>query len=265
MARGRLSTARRGMLAVAALVMAGLVALPASAFAKTTTRIVAATTTTIANGTAGVNPWPASLKATLQKRISGTHYHSLSGTVALYRYDQNAEKYVKLASKKTSSTGVVTFSVPQDGKYKLYFATTSTMSSSTKYSSFKKTIGETLTAASLPTILPVSGEQGVYMVTMKFSVAWNTEAWAGPVTIYLGAQHYDYDGPTDVFTDGDTVDMYRTLKAPGVIEFNYKMTLADLMTYVYSSTKMYVDRNDYITVSAATGTETDEAVASYMP
>ena len=143
MGKGRLSMARWRMLAIAAIAAAGLVALPTAALAKTVTRVAVASKFTI-NHDAGVAATPVSMKATLQKKISGSHYHGMAGTVVLYRQNPESGSYAKVTSKKAPSSGIVTFSISGQGKYRLSFATTKTMKAATSYSEVFKTIGVTI-------------------------------------------------------------------------------------------------------------------------
>ena len=89
---------RLALLALGVVVAGMLFALPATAYAKYTTRIVAASSVTVVRDTPGVNPWPKALSVKLQKKVSGT-YRSLSGTVKLYRYDPVDRKYVYVSSR----------------------------------------------------------------------------------------------------------------------------------------------------------------------
>ncbi len=139
---------RRGRLAsliVAVVVVGALAVLPVTAYAaKATTRIVAVKSMTVNRNTLGVNPWPKALAVKLQKKITSTHYHALSGTVKLYRYDPQARAYKLVASKKGSS---LSFSLPGRGKYKLYYAGSSKAKAATAYTAVYETIGVSVSDA----------------------------------------------------------------------------------------------------------------------
>jgi hypothetical protein len=202
------------------------------------------------------------MKTTLQKKISGSHYHGLSGTVTLYRLDANTGKYNKVGSgKKSSSSGAVSFSITRDGKYKLTYTGSSTTNGSTSYSAVWKTIGETLTRTDA-SIVAVPGSTTEYWVNATYVVGWNTEAWAGPVSVSFGPQHYDYDEPTDTYADGVSLYYSRSVKSPGTVEFNYKVSALELMGNIYSYTDLFIAGDDYIYAPAHV--EIDETTAHLM-
>ena len=235
----------RPVLLVACLAVAALVALPASAYAKTTTRIVAATSTTVVRDTAGVNPWlTKTLKATLQKRITSTHYHGLSGIVKLYKLnlDTQAYAYTRI-SRKSSSAGSVTFPIAGRGKYKLYYAGSSTMRAATKYSTVFENIGLTVSA---PTItFEQIGTTARFWVNATYTVGWNTEAWdpmAEGAAVSLEMEAFFRDVPDEY--EGDWVWYQRDFMEPGTVEFNYKVAESQVTEYPVLQThaSAYVDQ-----------------------
>ena len=234
--RGRL------VLLAACAAVAALVALPAGAYAHTTTRIVATTSTTVVRDTAGVNPWlTKTLTATLQKK-SGTKYVALkSRTVKLYRYDLDLLRNVYVTSKKTSSTGKVTFAITGRGKYKLYYAGSSTMKAATKYSTFYENIGLRIVEQAPDVAAAITFEPialtAKYWVNATYDVEWNTEAWDGAVALDFEAFFVDVDG-----SEGDWVWYKRDFMTPGPVEFNYKVDAENLgFPYLKTYANAFVD------------------------
>jgi len=227
--------ARLALLAVAALVAIALVAIPTTAFAaKATTRIVPAKKTqTISRNTPGTNPWPVSLSAKLQKKVSGT-YRALSATVKLYRWDPqvgDSGAYVYLGSKKGSS---VTFSLPGRGKYKLTYAGSTKTKSSLAYSDVYETIGATVSTPTI-TLGSVDGTTTQSWVNVKYNVNWNTQAHDGPVILSYRAYFEDAD------SIAVWVDFEREFNAPGMVEFNYKVNNSELLDDLNTWGYVYVD------------------------
>jgi hypothetical protein len=226
---------RLALLAVAVVVVGAMLALPATAYAaKATTRIVAVKSMTVNRNTSGVNPWPKALAVKLQKRISATHYHALSGTVKLYRWDPtagDAGAYRLVASKKGSS---LSFSLPGRGKYKLTYAGSTAAKASTAYSAVYETIGVVVSTPVI-TIDPISATQ--YWVNVKYNLNWNTEAVNGPVVlVYEG---WFEDTADEVYTAW--IYCERDTSAPQAVEFNYKVASADVQPDLKTEGSTYVD------------------------
>lgn len=231
---------RLALLAVAALAVCALVAIPATAYAaKAPSRIVTATTKTILRDTVGVNPWPVTLTAKLQKKRSGK-YRALTGTVKLYRWNpQSGESgaYVYLGSKKGSS---VSFSLPGRGKYRLYYAgsTKSNTKSAAAYSNIHESIGARV---STPTVQvdEIAGT-GKSWVTVTYDVSWNTEAHPDPMV--LNFQAY-FEGVDDggLGTLGPWVSFEREIFAPGTVEYNYKVENAELLDVLNTWGQLYAE------------------------
>jgi len=228
--RGRLA-----LLAGAVVIAASLVALPATAFAaRATTRIVVASKITVNNGTPGVTPWPKTLSAKLQKK-SGTRYVAYTGTVKLYKWDRFAKIYRYKGSKRSSSPAFSLLSSlesPGRGKYKLYFAGTTTTLPCTAYSTVYETVGDTVTGPDL-TFVPFDATST--WVNVKYDITWNTEAWDGPMVLGYNAWFED-DYAALVW-----VDFNREVWAPGTVEFNYKVNNTDLLETLYTSAGGWVD------------------------
>ncbi len=226
-------SARLVVLAAAVLVVAMVAAMPASAFAaKAATRIVATKTTTVYRDTPGVNPWPSSLTAKLQRKSSGK-YRAYVGTVKLYWFNPATKAYVLMSSKKGST---VSFSIAQRGRYKLRFSGSSKAKASTAYSDFYESVGLTLGS---PTVsieaIPATTK---YWVNVSYPVSWNTEAFAGPATVSYEA-YFD-----DGVNEAGWVTYYRDVTAPGTVEYNYKVEGAELLTTLNTWGSAFVE--DYL-------------------
>lgn len=233
---------RLAPLVVAALVVGMLAAAPTPAFAaKAVTRIVAAKSVTVNRSTPGVNPWPKALTVKLQKRITSTHYHALSGTIKLYRYDpvQRAYKYV---TKKTGST--VTFKLPGRGKYKLYYAGTTSTRSATAYTKVYETVG---LAISAPVIaiepIPATTQS---MLSVTYRINWNKEAVPRVILVHQSAF---WEGETD----GSWIWFEHRCDTTGTVEFNHKVENSEIMDNLWSWRWSYVEpdlRGDYVKTPA---------------
>lgn len=221
----------RGRLAVlcVAVTAAGLlVSLPATAYAsKATTRILAVSIVTVNRDTPGVNPWPKTLAVKLQKRVSGTHYHPLVGTVTLYRLNPlygSSGSYRRVGSPTKGSS--LTFSLPGRGRYKLYYAGTSTTKASTKYTGVYETVGLTLGDPDI-TFESVAGTTTQTWVNVKYNLSWNTEALDAVGMLYDG---WFEDAVGDEYTEW--VHYERERYTSGIVEYNYKVENADMMDYI---------------------------------
>lgn len=239
---------RASLSATAALLAVALIALPVAAFAKTATRIQTTASTTVVRDTPGVNPWPSTtLRATLQKKISGTHYHGFSGTVKLYKWNLDTEVYDYTGlSRKSSSSGAVTFPIGTlaaagiRGKYRLSYAGSLTMKPATSYSTFKENIGLTVSIPDQTGDITFEriGLTTNFWVNAKYTVGWNQEAWDGAVSLGLQAFFKDADD-----YEGDWVFYERDFMAPGTVEFNYKVDQTNVTDFPYLDTSAfaYVD------------------------
>jgi len=211
---------RLALLSIAVVAM--LVAVPATAFAaKATTRFVVASSSTVNHDTATENLWPVTVTAKLQKR-SGGRYVALKGaTVKVYRYDPATKKYVALPSRKSSSSGSVSVSVPMRGKYKLVYAGSTSNKSCTGYTTVYESIGASLSYPSI-SLDWVEGTTTFYM-TVQYDVAWNTAAWDDSLAVCYEGYLY-WDGRYSCWVDYD-----RELFAPGPVEFKYKVDQSELL------------------------------------
>jgi hypothetical protein len=226
-------------LVAVAVIAAVTLALPAVALAKSVTRIVVAKTATVHNPDAGTTAWPYSLTVKLQRRISGSHYHALSGTVKVYRWDVDDEAYGYLMSKKGST---ISFSIPERGKYKFVYSGSGTMKPCTAYSTIMEDVGFTIVSDGM-TVTPVNATQS--WITVAYTVGWNTTAWDWRP--WFGAD-LDFGN-----TEADNVVYQRWLKAPGAVEFTFKVNNVDILTQLYDNAWAFVDPDDdpYIVESQA--------------
>jgi hypothetical protein len=246
-------SSRRGrgaLLAISVAIAAAMVAPPAVACAKTTTRILVKASKTVSNTDPLVDPWPAqTLSATLQKRITSTRYHGLSGTVRLYKYnlDTHVYDYTGL-SRKSSSTGKVTFPIGNRGKYRFYYAGSSTMKAATKYSTVFEDIGLTVSTPDQPGDITFTqiGTTDTFWVNVVYTVGWNTSAWDptvppdnGSVTLDMEAFFRD-EADT---SEGDWVWYRRDFMEPGPVEFNFKVDVSQVTGFKVFDTSAfaYVD------------------------
>jgi hypothetical protein len=224
---------RLGLAAVAAI--AALVALPATAYAHSATRLVAVKTMTVDNSTLGLNPWPTTtLDARLQKRITRTHYHALTGTVKLYQWDDYDEVYYYTGISRRGSS--VSLPLPGRGKYKLYYAKTSKTLASSAYATVYEDIGLTLDVPEI-TLSAVESSSTQSWVTITYAVNWNPEAWSGRVVV---ATESYFEDPLDDLYEGVWIYYENEALAPGSVEFNYKVANADALGVLASDGNAYV-------------------------
>jgi len=216
-----------------------LVALPATALAaKTTTRIVVSSSRIVNHDTATTNLWPITITAKLQKK-SGSRYVALkSGTVKLYLYNDATRRYEYKSSPRSSSTGVVTLTIPRRGKYKLYYAGSSTMKACTGYTTIKESIGVVLSAP-LVSLNYVSGTS--HLVQVGYDVTWNTAAWDGTVLVcsenqFQDATTYYASNYVDAYVDHD-----REVASPRVVLFQYLVDATEFegLGYVGTFSRAY--------------------------
>jgi hypothetical protein len=243
------------LMAIIAAVTAMVIALPANAYAaKATTRLVAVKSMLVNHDDPAASiTWP-SAAVRLQKK-SGSKWMSLSATVKLYIYNDDDKTYTLLTSKKMSSGS---FTLPTRGKYKLYFAGTSTAKAATAYTTLYESIGDSMSMDGSPTVIAVDATYS--MVSVKYDVSWNTSAWDGPVmAIFEGqfessAGQYNSQWSNGVLTD-------RELFSPRTVEFNYKVKTSDLdpandypMASLHSWGSVYVPSgySPYIVTTATT-------------
>jgi hypothetical protein len=215
-------------MAVVVAVGATLV-LPTGAFAatKAATRFYGvASSRTVHNDVPGTDAWPVSLVVKLQKK-SGSKWVGLSSTVKLYKYNFTANTYSLVASKKGSS---VTFTIAGRGRYKIYYAGSSTTKAATTYSTFLETIGDT-----------IAGSSDI-RVTVTYTAGWNTDAWDGPVHIVAGG---DLENTAGTLYDA-AVNFDREIWAPRTCEFSYRVTASDMtgMTMFSAEAGLYVASYD---------------------
>jgi hypothetical protein len=240
------SRAKLALLVVAAAVAGALIALPATAYAaKSVTRMVVIKSLTVHNDTKGVNPWPRALGVKLQKRITGTHYHALKGTVKLYRYDPNVPSYKQVSSKTGSS---LTFSLPGRGKYKLYYAGSTSTKSATALTGVYETIGATL-GTPVVQFSSVDGTTTQTWVSVKHDVSWNTDAAKGPV--WVSCEGWFKDSADTLYSTWFFYE--REYHNPRTVEFNFKAESSDMLDFLVTEGHVYMawwDRGDYVKTPA---------------
>lgn len=237
---------RMAPLLAAVFAVGMLLAVPSTAYAaKGVTRIVAAKTVTVNRDTPGINPWPKSLSVKLQKRITGTHYHSLAGWVKLYRWDPMAGENGAWDYETKKYGSSVTFKLPGRGKYKLYYAGTSTTRSATAYSGVYETIGLTVSAPVIEVeAIPATTQS---WVTLKFDVNWNKEAVDG--VLLWAEQAFIKDGTDYVSYIGFEHECVTT----GTVEFNHKFENADMTGELWTWRRGYAGwwlRGEYVKTPA---------------
>ena len=223
------------MLIVAVVAGTALMAVPFTALAKTTTRIVVASSTTVQD-TQDSAPWPVALKAKLQKK-SGSRYVALRGSVKVYRYVLASKSYSYVGTKKTSSTGSVSLTIPKRGKYKIVYAGSSAMKASTSFSTVREMIGYFIGEPTV-TFNWIDGTVND-MVELRYDLNWNTAAWDGPVTLcyrawfeglYMGQNSYDV-----------WVDFDRETFSQGSVLFDYQVDTDELLSVMKTHAQAYVD------------------------
>ncbi len=221
------------LMACSLLAIGAMLALPATALAaKASTRIVAAKTTTVDRSTPGTNPWPVTLSAKLQKKVSGT-YRAYTGTVKLYRYDPAEGRYVYITSKKSSNPS---FEIARRGRYKLYFAGSSTAKSCVAYSSFRENIG---LALGEPTIEVVNPSPGVARVSVAYPVSWNAEAFDGLIKVeYMGM--FD-DSATIEYEAGSYTYSQREIATQRTLTFTYDIEQSEYLDTLDTLGTIYID------------------------
>jgi hypothetical protein len=224
----------RGRLALVAVAVTAMLmlALPASALAKTVTRLVVATNVTVDNGDPLATAWPHGLTVKLQKKVSKTRYAALSGTVKVYRYDLDDKAYHLVMSRKGST---ISFPMPDRGKYKFVYSGNSSTKSSTAYSTLFEDIGFGLTPTGFGTAA-VPGSPAETMITLTYAVDWNTNAWDAPV--WFGSE-MDFGG-----TESFDVYYERRLQEPGTVEFTFKIDNSEIEAHLYDDAWAYVSLSD---------------------
>jgi hypothetical protein len=236
--RGRL-----GLLTVAVLVAGALVALPATAFAaKAATKIVVVSLKIVDHDTATTGLWPVTHTAKLQKK-SGSRYVGFKGTVKLYVYNVDTEKYVYVSTKTSSSSGSLSLTIPNRGRYRISYAGSSKTKACAGYSTIKESIGDTVAMVGTPTYDPIAGDpDNMWSMTVRYDVSWNTAAWDGPVVLdYVSELENDpYDG-----TWRDWVNFKREILAPGIVEFNWKVANPGEFDVLWTEAGAYVPWDEY--------------------
>jgi hypothetical protein len=217
-------------LVAVAVIVAGTLAMPAAALARTITRLVVAKTVTVSNVDASATAWPKALTVKLQKRITSTHYHALSGTVKFYRYDVDDHIYRYVMSRRGST---VSFPIPSRGRYKFVYAGSSTMRSCTAYSTVFEDVGFDVAFSGI-SVTPASPTES--WITLTYTAGWNTAAWDGRV--WFGSDMWFGT------TESETLYYERWLKVPGAVEFTFKINNADIEPVLYDSASAYVDERD---------------------
>jgi hypothetical protein len=219
--------------AVAVAAAAALVSMPATALAHSTTRIVVAAETILDN--MGVSPFPYALSAQLQKRITATHYHALSGAVKLYRYDTATGKYLYVGHRDGST---VSLSIPQRGKYKLVYAGSATAKPCAAYATVYETIGDTIASPSF-TFDAVQGSATQSWVTLRYVVGWSTAAWSDAIVFTCEAWFEDHAEAQGVWVYAE-----RKMVAPGPVEFSFKIENSEKLGHLKADGKIYMEYFD---------------------
>jgi len=236
---------RLALLSVAVVAMLG--ALPATAFAaKATTKFTVASSTIVNHDTATENLWPVTVTAKIQVKSHSRYIALKSGTVKLYLQDPNTGKYVYKSSVRSSSSGSLTFTIPQRGKYKIYYAGSSTRKSCTSYTTVSESIGVVVGEPSVSLDF-VSGT--TYLVRVAYDVTWNTAAWDGPVVLWSQNQLQDAESFYES-TDWDAyVDYSREIWEPRTVDFRYLVDEEELagLGYVGTFSRAYTTWDQYIT------------------
>jgi hypothetical protein len=220
---------RRLALVAVAVIVAGTLALPASALAKTVTRLVVLKTVTVSNTDASATAWPYGLTVKLQKKVTSTHYHALTGTVKVYLYDVDDRAYYLVPITRKGST--ISFPMPERGKYKFVYAGSSTTKPSTAYCTVMEDIGFVIGHGSV-SVTPVGGSLTESWVTHTFTAGWNTTAWDWRV--WFGADMWFQT------SDSETLYYERWLKGPGTVEFTFKINNVDILEYFFDNAYAYV-------------------------
>jgi hypothetical protein len=224
---------RLTLLAVAVVAAAALFAMPTTALAHSATRIVVASETILDN--MGVSPFPYALTAKLQRKISGTHYHALSGTVKVYRYNPDTGLYVYKTSRKGST---VSLPIPERGEYKLVYSGSHTTKACTAYTTVYETIGDTITGPTI-SIDAVEGSLTQSWVTLKYIVGWNAAAWDDAVVFTCEAWFEN-----DFGDQGAWVYAERKMVETGTVEFDFKVENSELLARLKSKGKILMEYFD---------------------
>jgi hypothetical protein len=212
----------RGRLAIiaAAIVVVGLVALPATALAKITTKISVTSGVTVTNMTPGTTPTVPVISAKLSYK-KGSKYYSLSGKVTLYFVNPETDKLERITSETGKSVG---FALTKRGEYRLVYSA----SSKSKYKSAKATTrrwDEIAAAPVEPTVEVTPIDDTYSRVSVTYDVDWNTEAYAGPASFsYVG---FYVDDPEDYSSIPRLMAVFnRDVEAPESVEFTYRVKTA---------------------------------------
>lgn len=203
-------------LVFATAAIAALLAVPAYAYGKTATRIVVTKSKyTVDWSTPGVIPTAPVVTAKLQKKTS-RGWVSLKGTVRVYALYSDATSYQYLYTK--SSVTSVRQTLAARGRYKFYYAGSSTMKSCTGYTTRVDKIGDTVT---LETTDIQQLDATWTQVHLVYNVGWNTEAFDGMTG---GPLELDFNGTFENsdYYSGDTY-FYQETWDPGAIEFTFRV------------------------------------------
>ena len=198
-------TRRTALLTAAVAIAMLVVASPAAAHAKTTTRIVVAGRT-VDNSVDGASVWPVQLPAKVQKLTAGK-WVTVSGTIRISRYNLTTQKYDFISSK--SGKGV-SFTITRRGKFRLQFLTTGALKAATNYATLREDIGLTIIAPQ-PGDFDISGSGGTSLVTATYVVHWNTAASVPPVTMAYEGYFSPFQGADASWTDGVWVYQERNI------------------------------------------------------
>lgn len=225
-----MSRRKLAIVVVAALAAGLLLALPTNAMAKYKTRLYGVTSqVSVDNTNTETVPTTPTVSYKLQKYVSG-RWVSLSGTVKLYRYDA-AGKQVYVTSKAASSG---TFSLPSAGKYKLYYAGSTSYYSYTRYTSRVDMVVDKFTVNA--EIASMEGDYATLKVTTDIS--WNTSATAAGATmgdLMFYGMFYHADPSLEENWDIEPMSFAsfgQTLTKPGVYVSTVTLRMEDVMPFL---------------------------------
>jgi len=209
-------------LAAALAMVLGIVALPATALARTATRLRVVPNVTVDNSVPGTTP-PAPVVTVKLYRRAGTHWASLSGVVRCYF--RGVEGRLVLVGVSKGRT--LTFPLEQRGEYEFEYAGSSTYRPAWESSSRTDVVGS---APSTPTVAVEPVDDTYSRVTVMYDVTWNPEAFEGPVQFVYYGWFTTEVGPEPLMgiTSGRLRTAFtRTLVQPESVRFSYTVKTSE--------------------------------------